>query len=103
MKLSNGEICFNNTYFSAKTKACHLLDPKLSVEIIEDEKGLKVEITTTNPAFFIHLEYAGKGRFEDSSFTLLTGEKRSVRYLGETNLESLKSRLSVYDLYHSYA
>lgn len=103
VKLGNDDISFDNTHFTAKAKQCRFIDPKLRVELSQGKFGIKVEITANNPAFFVHLEYEGKGRFSDSSFTLLAGETRSVDYIGDASLEELKAGLTVYDLYHSYA
>jgi len=103
VKLSNGETCFNNTHFTAKAKQCRFVDPELRFEVQQGKLGFEVHVSVDKPAFFVHLEYQGRGRFEDSSFTLLAGGKRSVRYLGDASLAELKSGLTVYDLYHSYA
>ncbi|WP_022940881.1 glycoside hydrolase family 2 protein [Psychromonas hadalis] len=103
VKLANDEVSFDNTHFTAKAKQCRFIDPELRIDVLQDELGIKVEIKAKNPAFFVHLEYEGKGRFTDSSFTLLAGETRCIGYIGNASLEELKVGLTVYDLYHSYA
>ncbi|WP_019613145.1 beta-mannosidase [Psychromonas ossibalaenae] len=103
VNLNNNKVSFNNTYFPAKPKQCEFADPKISYEIIETQAGLEVVISAENPAFFVHLEYQGTGRFTDSSFTLLPGEPQTIAYIGEAELEELKEGLRVYDLYHSYS
>ncbi|WP_232772546.1 beta-mannosidase [Psychromonas sp. Urea-02u-13] len=103
VKLSNGDTDFNNTYFSAKAKQCRFVEPTLTIEVAQVKEVIEVTLSTDNPAFFMHLEYQGKGRFSDSSFTLLAGETRTIEYFGEASLAQLKAGLTVYDLYHSYA
>ncbi|PKF62006.1 beta-mannosidase [Psychromonas sp. psych-6C06] len=103
IQLSNGELCIDNTYFPAKAKQCRFVDPRLTVQVLQGELGVEVQLTTQNPAFFVHLEYQGKGRFSDSSFTLLAGETRIIHYLGDASVEEVKAGLTIYDLYHSYA
>ena len=102
VKLSNGDININNTYFTEKPKACRFKDPQLSIEVKQGKKHVEVHLTAVNPAFFIHLEYEGKGRFSDSSFTLLGGEVSVINYLGKADLTELKKKITVYDLFHSY-
>ncbi|WP_028864126.1 beta-mannosidase [Psychromonas aquimarina] len=103
VQLTNQKVCFDNTYFAAKPKQCDFSDPEISYEVIETSSGLEVLIRAEKPAFFVHLEYQGAGRFADSSFTLLPDAPRSIAFIGEAGLEQLKEGLRVYDLYHSYA
>lgn len=103
VKLNSGDLSFDNTYFTTKAKSCRFVNPELNVQVVQGEAGLEVHMRTVNPAFFVHLEYQGKGRFSDSSFTLLAGDTRIIDYLGNASLSELKQGLSVYDLYHSYA
>lgn len=60
-----------------------------------------ITLTSNKPAFFVHLEHDGKGRFSDSSFTLLANEPKEIEYIGDDE-QSLKESLRVYDLASSY-
>ncbi|WP_261818071.1 glycoside hydrolase family 2 protein [Vibrio gallicus] len=83
-----------NTWFaSTKFKQLPIQDTQLKWQIVNNQ----IVITADKPAFFVHLECDGNGRFSDSSFTLIG--KKTVSYSGE--LEELAS-LRIYHLAASY-
>ncbi|MFA0476567.1 glycoside hydrolase family 2 protein [Vibrio breoganii] len=87
-----------NTWFtSPKFKSLELQRANIQVEA----DGDSILLSTDKPAFFVHLEHDGAGRFSDSSFTLLPNENKKVRYLGEDQALMLET-LRVYDLSNSY-
>ncbi len=42
-------------------KECRFVDPKLNMEVVQDEQGLKVEFTAEKPAFLFISSMNGKG------------------------------------------
>ncbi|MUK42922.1 glycoside hydrolase family 2 protein [Aliivibrio fischeri] len=93
----NGES-IQNTWF-ATPKLKQLTMKKAKINLIQSGKMLTLQ--SDNPAFFVHLEHDGKGRFSDSSFTLLPEKPVTIEYLGD-DIETLKNTLRVYDLSNSY-
>ncbi|WP_026972921.1 beta-mannosidase [Aliagarivorans marinus] len=93
-----GAAALQNTWFPIpELKGVAIEKANISVGI----KGDSIVLSSDKPAFFVHLEHDGDGRFSDSSFTLLPGQPKTVRYLGD-DLASLQQSLRVYDLSHSY-
>ena len=103
VQLSDGQQQIGNTHFTAKPKEYHFMNPHISYQVTEHEGQIEVSLVATQPAFYVHLEYAGAGRFSDSSITLLANQPRIVQYIGDATLQQLQADLRVYDLYHSYA
>jgi beta-mannosidase len=94
---SQGEWSQNTWFAKPEVKQLAISKAKIQVEI----DGSAIVLTSDKPAFFVHLEHDGSGRFSDSSFTLLPNEPYQVNYIGE-ELETLLSTLRVYDLSNSY-
>ncbi|AYV24530.1 beta-mannosidase [Vibrio mediterranei] len=94
---SQGEWSQNTWFAKPEVKQLAINKAKIQVEI----DGSTIILTSDKPAFFVHLEHDGSGRFSDSSFTLLPNEPYQVNYIGE-ELETLLSTLRVYDLSNSY-
>ncbi|WP_318490143.1 beta-mannosidase [Photobacterium leiognathi] len=100
--LRNGEKLIENTYFPAKPKECELEDPDLRFEVAELHGEIFVMLSSSKPAFYVHLEFEGEGRFEDSSFTLVPEHQRQVKYIGSASVDELVQGLRVYHLKQSY-
>ncbi|MFC5079909.1 glycoside hydrolase family 2 protein [Vibrio thalassae] len=94
---SQGEWSQNIWFAKPEVKQLAISKAKIQVDI----DGSAIILTADKPAFFVHLEHDGSGRFSDSSFTLLPNEPYQVNYIGE-ELETLLSTLRVYDLSNSY-
>ncbi len=71
--------------------------PMEKAQIEMQREGRFITLSTDKPAFYVHLEYDGVGRFSDSSFTLLPGQSVTVEYLGEDE-SALETSLRVYHL-----
>lgn len=93
----NGESVQNTWFATPKLK--QLTMKKAKINLIQS--GTMLTLQSDNPAFFVHLEHDGKGRFSDSSFTLLPEKPVTIEYLGD-DIETLKNTLRVYDLSNSY-
>lgn len=93
----NGEKV-QNTWFATPTIK-QLTIKKANIEVTQEDN--RITLQSDYPAFFVHLEHDGKGRFSDSSFTLLPQEPITVEYLGD-DLETLTHSLRIYDLSNSY-
>ncbi len=104
--LENTETTIENSHFPCAFKRARLEKANITWHVFENESGCFIELDCENPAFFVHLEYTGTGRFEDSSFTLLpstlTGKKRQVRFVGDASQQELEAGLTVYDLRSTY-
>ncbi|HIF9063440.1 TPA: beta-mannosidase [Photobacterium damselae] len=100
--LRQGANIIENTWFPKRLKHCELADPDLRYEVAEIDNQLYVMITSSKPAFFVHLEYQGAGHFSDSSFTLVPEHQRQIKYTGPATLEELTAGLTVYHLRNSY-
>lgn len=103
VQLSDGQQMIRNTYLTVKPKEYRLLPPNIKYRLSEVKGKITVRLVAERPAFYVHLEYAGSGRFSDSSFTLLAGQPRIIDYQGKATLAELTAGLKVYDLYHSYS
>jgi beta-mannosidase len=66
--------------FLTEPKRYSFIDPRIELEVEEDERGPIVAIHAEKPAFFVALK-AERGRFEDSGLHLLAGEERRVRFM----------------------
>ena len=93
----NGKA-IQNTWF-ANQQLKQLTLKKANIEVVQE--GANITLRTDNPAFFVHLEHDGKGRFSDSSFTLLPENPMTITYIGD-DIETLTNTLRVYDLSNSY-
>ena len=62
--------------------------------------GHTVRVQSPQTSFFVWLETAAAGRFEDNAFTLLPGQVRTLRWLGAHALDA--STLRVRHLAQSY-
>ncbi len=91
-----------NSWFADVYKALPLIKAELTFDIECIAGELEVIVSTTAPAFYVHLEYAHEGRFSDSSFTLLPNQPRRVRFYGEATAHQLAEDLTVYHLATSY-
>ncbi|EAS43505.1 glycoside hydrolase family 2 protein [Photobacterium profundum] len=100
--LTCGQEVIENTYFPLRPKHCELAAPELRYEVADINNQLYVMLNCEHPAFFVHLEYAGEGRFDDSSFTLVSEYQKQVKYLGPATYEELVAGLTVYHLHQSY-
>lgn len=87
-----------NTWF-ANPQLKQLTIKKANIEVVQE--GGTITLRTDNPAFFVHLEHDGKGRFSDSSFTLIPENPVTISYIGD-DIDTLNNTLRVYDLSNSY-
>ncbi|MDD9155298.1 glycoside hydrolase family 2 protein [Aliivibrio sp. S4TY2] len=93
----NGEYLQNTWFTTSQLKQLSMKKANISFT----QEGSMITLNTDNPAFFVHLEHDGKGRFSDSSFTLLPEKPVTIEYLGG-DIDTLKNTLRVYDLSNSY-
>ncbi|MGF1863589.1 beta-mannosidase [Photobacterium profundum] len=104
--LNTSEETIENSYYPALFKHTKLHQSQIKWQVGSDEQGLFVSLDCDTPALFVHLEYNGSGRFDDSSFTLLpssiTGKTRHVRYKGSASENELAQGLTVYHLRDTY-
>ncbi|PSW02659.1 beta-mannosidase [Photobacterium lipolyticum] len=100
--LTSGQEVIENTYLPLRPKQCELVEPDLRYEVAEIHGQLFVMLSCSKPAFFVHLEYAGDGRFDNSSFTLVPEHQKQVKYLGPATYDELVAGLTIYHLYQSY-
>lgn len=98
VEIENRGETLQNTWF-AKPEMKELPIEKASIEV--SLSGNTLTLTSNKPAFYVHLEHDGSGRFSESSFTLLPNTPKEVAYLGD-DLATLESTLRVYDLSNSY-
>ncbi|PAR38819.1 beta-mannosidase [Vibrio metoecus] len=83
-----------NTYFGTEElKSLPMENANIEVQ----QAGRFIRLSTDKPAFYVHLECEGVGRFSDSSFTLLPEQPFTVEYLGE-DAHTLATSLRVYYL-----
>lgn len=88
-----GEKVENTWFPSSEFKRLGIKKARLEWSI----EGNRVLLKTDMPAFFVHLECDGNGRFSDSSFTLV--DEAAISYEGdEADLKGLR----VYHLANSY-
>ncbi|MCW8329219.1 glycoside hydrolase family 2 protein [Photobacterium sp. SDRW27] len=104
--LHTDEQVIENSYYPALFKHADLQKANIQWQIESDEQGLLVSLDCDAPALFVHLEYEGSGRFDDSSFTLLpsslSGGTKLVRYTGPASKQELAQGLTVYHLRDTY-
>lgn len=101
-KAGGRDLAHDNEHLFALPKRCELPDARVKAEVGAD---LAVTLTTDRPAFYVTPEARGiDGRFEDSSFLLLPGEARTVRFVptGTVTSEQLRRALVVTHLRDSY-
>ncbi|CZF80375.1 Exo-beta-D-glucosaminidase precursor [Grimontia celer] len=91
-----------NTWFDDVYKRLPLPKASVDVEIIEGMDGLQLVLTSDLPAFFVHLEFEGEGRFSDSSFTLMPCSPVTVNFEGSADAETLKAGLRLYQLSETF-
>lgn len=89
---------FHNVWFGDVFKKLPLQKAQIMQTVIEEDQQLFVELTTDRPAFFVHLEFEGEGRFSDSSLTLLPCVPVRVAYLGNADALQLMRGLRIYHL-----
>ncbi|WP_117234312.1 beta-mannosidase [Vibrio maerlii] len=92
-----GEYIQNTWFSTPEVKGLPLEKANVSVEV----NGDTLTFTTDKPAFYVHVEFDGDGRFSDSSFTLLPNQRKEVKYIGD-QLDELANSLRVYHLTNSY-
>lgn len=106
VRLHCGDTVLENSAYPALFKHANLQTATIDWQVSTDDQGTFVELDCDNPALFVHLEFEGEGRFDDSSFTLLpsaiTGSKKRVRYLGNASPDELTHALRVYHLRDTY-
>ncbi|MGF1765809.1 glycoside hydrolase family 2 protein [Enterovibrio makurazakiensis] len=92
----------SNTWFDDVYKRLPLPSAKVEANVIEKNGTLTITLTTDKPAFFVHPEFEGEGRFNDSSFTLMPCNPVTLTYTGSASADEMSSKLSIYHLVQSY-
>ncbi|MDD1784169.1 glycoside hydrolase family 2 protein [Enterovibrio sp. ZSDZ35] len=92
----------SNTWFDDVYKRLPLPNAKVDANVVEQDGAITVTLTTDKPAFFVHPEFEGEGRFNDSSFTLMPCRPVTLTYTGTASAEEISSKLSIYHLAQSY-
>jgi beta-mannosidase len=76
-----GRSTIENELFLCPPKRCCLQDPGITAKVRPIEGAFAVELQTERPAFYVSLDVDDlPGIFEDNLFTLLPGEKKTVRF-----------------------
>ena len=94
-----------NSFYPDVFKRLPLQPAQIAYRIGEDDQGCYIELWSQRPALFVHVEYAGEGRFEDAGFTLLPddiGGRRRLRFIGSATSAELAAGVSIYDLRSTY-
>ncbi|MGL4269282.1 MAG: glycosyl hydrolase 2 galactose-binding domain-containing protein, partial [Plesiomonas sp.] len=76
------DVAVENSFYPDAFKRLPLQPAQIAHRVGEDAQGRYIELWSQHPALFVHVEFAGEGRFEDSGFTLLpeaVGGRRRVR------------------------
>ncbi|WP_028024713.1 glycoside hydrolase family 2 protein [Enterovibrio calviensis] len=97
----NGQA-LTNTWFDDVYKRLPLPRANVEADVIEKNGTMTITLTTDKPAFFVHPELEGEGRFNDSSFTLMPCSPVTLTYTGDASAEEIRSKLSIYHLVQSY-
>ena len=94
-----------NTLFFVPWKRCELPLPRLTHEAFVDEEGLGIHLQAQAPAYFCTAEARGMtGEFTDNGFTLLPGERRTLRFCSDSlvTFEQFSQSLHFRDLRSSH-
>ncbi|WEM44528.1 glycoside hydrolase family 2 protein (plasmid) [Photobacterium sp. DA100] len=106
VELSNQELVLENTFYPALFKHSAIEKSHIQWQVLNEGGALYIELDCDKPAHFVHIEFDGEGRFDDSSFTLLPasicGSKRKVKYLGDASADALLAGITIYDLRGTY-
>ncbi|MGR5063819.1 beta-mannosidase [Photobacterium sp. DNB22_13_2] len=106
VELHDQEQVIENTFYPSLYKHADIQKSSIEWTIINEEGQHYIVLDCDQPAHFVHIEFDGEGRFEDSSFTLLpatiTGSQRKVKYLGDASTDSLLAGITIYDLRSTY-
>lgn len=97
----NGKT-FTNTWFDDVFKRLPLPKAQIQTGIKERKGRIFITFKSDKPAFFVHPEFGGEGRFDDGSFTLLPASPVTLEYIGDASAEDLRFGLTVYHLAASY-
>lgn len=92
----------SNTWFDDVFKKLPLPQANIEAVVTEHQGRVLLTLTTDKPAFFVHPEYAGSGRFDDASITLLPGKPITLEYIGEASANDIRLGLTIYHLAGSY-
>ena len=92
----------SNTWFDDVYKRLPLPKAQIHARVFEENGGLFVSLSTDKPAFYVHPEFSGEGRFDEGSFTLLPFSPVTLEYTGPGTLEDLRFGLTLYHLAGSY-
>ncbi|MDF2152846.1 glycoside hydrolase family 2 protein [Vibrio sp. CAU 1672] len=106
VEMNDGQQKLENTFYPALYKHSAMEKSHIGWQIIDEDGQLSIELDCDVPAHFVHIEFDGDGRFDDSSFTLLPaticGTKRKVKYFGQSSAAALKAGIRIYDLRSTY-
>lgn len=91
-----GDLIFRNYHTSTKLKYLKFVQPKIKLEILEEDKNKFLQIKTDKPVFLMDVVHP-KLQFSDRGFILLSNEKKNL--LIEGNLPK-NFKLSDLEIYH---
>jgi beta-mannosidase len=105
LKLDVDGVIFRNEHFFCAWKKCELPKPEIKLKVKTVKDGFEITLDTDKPAFYVGLFAEGIcGEFDDNCFTLLPGERRTVRFEPKFNVaaDAFKKALSVKHLRETY-
>ncbi|OEE60973.1 beta-mannosidase [Enterovibrio norvegicus FF-454] len=92
-----------NVWFDDAYKRLPLRKSDICTEVKTHADGrIVVTLSSSVPAFFVHPEFSGEGRFSDASFTLMPCSPVTVEYIGNATADQLEAGLTVYQLAGTY-
>jgi len=103
-KLKTDDLYIENALLLDRPKRCSLVNPKLSMEIAEAQKGFSITIRCKAPAFDVALDASEiEGTFSDNLFNIRPTAQKVVLFKTKEKLtvEQFKGKLNVFDLWQS--
>ncbi len=101
---SGYETDVNNYSFFTLPRECNLKKAVFNTEISKSDNVFKFTITTGVPSFFVQPELDIQGKFSDSGFLLLPGQKKVIifRPAKKADFDKLENKLNIRDLRSTY-
>ena len=102
--LNRSDLSLNNYTFFALPRECNLKKAVFNTEINKSDNILNLTITSSVPSFYVQPELDIQGKFSDSGFLLLPGQKKTINFRpdNKTDLDKQKNRLNIRDLRSTY-
>lgn len=92
-----GDLIFRNFYTSTKFKYLKLAQPKIKLEILEEDKNNFLQIKTDKPVLLMDIVHS-KLQFSDRGFILLPNEKKKLLIEGKLPKNFKLNDLEIYHL-----